>query len=89
VRMVQAREDRYLAVKSRRCEAGSHLGPEDLDRHPALVLGVVREIDHRERSATDLPVYRVATGERLAKNNVAIGHVMHGVVRREWPGLSY
>ena len=61
--MVEPGGDLDLGQEAIGAQDGAELGPEHLERHLALVLEIVGQIDRRHPSLAQLPLDAVAIGE--------------------------
>src|ERR1041384_5755826 len=71
----QASGDLDLAQKPLGAEGLGHLGPQDLDRHRAVMLQVVGEEDERHAAAAQFPVDLVTVGQGGTQG---VEYVRHG-----------
>ena len=60
--MIEPSADRGSPEESLRAECSGDLGVHHLERHVAVVLEVVREIDRRHAAAAELTLDAVAVG---------------------------
>ena len=74
--MLQARCDLYLSQKPLGAQVDGQVGVKHLDRDGALVLQVLRPVHGGHPAATDLPLKRVAVGERCPESIHEIGHIV-------------
>src|SRR5215203_3056937 len=63
VRMVESRSKLYLSQEPIRTKRRREIRMENLQRNEPLVLSILREIDSRHSSTTELAVDRVRVGE--------------------------
>src|SRR5688572_10310887 len=67
VGMVESRGELDLSQKPVRAERSGQIGMQDLERHEALVLAILREIHSRHAAAAELTVDRVVVRDRGAQ----------------------
>jgi hypothetical protein len=72
--MVKARRKVDLAQETLGTDRDGQLGPQDLDRHMAVVLEILRQIDDGHAPATQLMLDGVVFGERGTKGGQGVGH---------------
>ena len=75
VRMVELGGDGDLAEEPLGAERVGELGVEDLDRHRAVVLEIVREVDGGHAALAQLPLDAVAVRQCLGKTTGCVRHL--------------
>ena len=65
--MLEVRGDAHFAQEAVGAEHGGEVGPQDLDRHLAVVPRIVGEVDGGHPALPELTLDGVAVGEGLAK----------------------
>ena len=84
--MLEPGGDLDLAGEALGAEGGGELGAQDLERHLAVVLQVLGEVDGGHAALAELPLDAVALGEGGLQSGHRLGHrgLWVGMVER-WP----
>src|SRR5512133_2976765 len=67
MRVVEARREAYFAEEPRAPERLGELGPQNLQRHVAVVAQIAREVDGRRGPGPDLALNAVPVAESVAE----------------------
>ena len=80
--MGELARDRDLAEEPAGPDGPGDVGPEDLDRHPPVVLEVVRQVDGGPPAAAELALDGIAGGEGCLELRERAGHRHRSVPMR-------
>ena len=83
MRVVEARREAYFAEEPRAPERLGELGPQNLQRHVAVVAQIAREVDGRRGPGPDLALNAVPVAESVAE---PVRHVRGQ--RASWPRVG-
>ena len=72
--MLELGRDLDFAGESLRAQGGGEFGPQHLHRHLAAVLHILGEVDRGHPAGAELPLDRVAAGQRGGQPFLRCGH---------------